>query len=94
MMVAPNAEVDDGQFDVIAMGDFSFGDLVASGRRLYKGTHLAMDKVTARRAKVVEAEAVDPGAVIELDVDGEAPGRLPARFEIVPSALWMAVPAS
>jgi len=94
MMVAPDAEVDDGQFDVIAMGDFTFGDLVTSGRRLYKGTHLAMDKVTVRRAKVVEAEGVDPGAVIELDVDGEAPGRLPARFEIVPSSLWMAVPAS
>ena len=94
MMVAPDAEVDDGQFDVIAMGDFTFGDLVTSGRRLYKGTHLAMDKVTVRRAKVVEAEGVDPGAVIELDVDGEAPGRLPARFELVPSALWMAVPAS
>ena len=94
MMVAPNAEVDDGLFDVIAMGDFDFGDLVTSGRRLYKGTHLAMDKVTARRAKVVEAEGIDPGAVIELDVDGEAPGRLPARFELVPSALWMAVPAS
>ena len=94
MMVAPDAEVDDGLFDVIAMGDFDFGDLVTSGRRLYKGTHLAMDKVTARRAKVVEAEGIDPGAVIELDVDGEAPGRLPARFELVPSALWMAVPAS
>jgi YegS/Rv2252/BmrU family lipid kinase len=94
MMVAPNAEVDDGQFDVIAMGDFNFGDLVTSGRRLYKGTHLTMDKVTARRAKVVEAESIEPGAVIELDVDGEAPGRLPARFELLPSALWMAVPAS
>ena len=51
MMVAPNAELDDGQFDVIAMGDFGFGDLLKSGRRLYKGTHLAMDKVTARRAR-------------------------------------------
>jgi diacylglycerol kinase (ATP) len=92
MMVAPNAEVDDGVFDVIAMGDFTFGDLVKSGRRLYQGTHLAMDKVTSRRARVVEAEPVDPGAVVELDVDGECPGRLPARFEIVPAALWMIAP--
>lgn len=94
MMVAPDAELDDGMFDVVAMGDFTFGDLVTSGRRIYKGTHLSMDKVTARRARVVEAEGIDPGAVIELDVDGEAPGRLPARFEVVPAALWMAVPAS
>jgi YegS/Rv2252/BmrU family lipid kinase len=89
MMVAPEAEVDDGRFDVIAMGDFGFGDLLKSGRRLYKGTHLSMDKVTVRRAKVVEAEPVEPSAVVELDVDGECPGRLPARFELLAGALWM-----
>lgn len=92
MMVAPHAELDDGQFDVIAMGDFGFADLLKSGRRLYQGTHLTMDKVTARRARVVEAEPIDPGAVIELDVDGENPGRLPARFELVPAALWLVAP--
>ena len=92
MMVAPHAELDDGQFDVIAMGDFGFGDLLRSGRRLYQGTHLTMDKVTARRARVVEAEPIDPGAVVELDVDGENPGRLPARFEVVPAALWLVAP--
>jgi diacylglycerol kinase family enzyme len=87
MKVAPNAELDDGQFDVIAMGDFGFADLLKSGRRLYQGTHLGMDKVTARRAKLVEAEPVDPKAIVELDVDGEPLGRLPARFEILPGAL-------
>jgi YegS/Rv2252/BmrU family lipid kinase len=92
MMVAPHAEVDDGKFDVVALGDFGLGDLLTSGRRLYKGTHLAMDKVTERRARVVEAEAIDPRAVVELDVDGENLGRLPARFELVPSALWVVVP--
>jgi len=92
MMVAPNAELDDGQFDVVAMGDFTFGDLLKSGRRLYKGTHLAMDKVTSRRARVVVAEPVDPGATIELDVDGEPLGQLPARFELLPAALSVVVP--
>ncbi len=89
MMVAPDAQLDDGQFDVIALGDFTFGDLVKSGRRIYKGTHLSMDKVTTRRARVIEAEPVDPNGIVELDGDGEPLGRLPARFEIVPSALWM-----
>jgi YegS/Rv2252/BmrU family lipid kinase len=92
MMIAPNAEVDDGQFDVVAMGDFTFGDLLTSGRRLYKGTHLSMDKVSVRRARTVEATPVEPGAVVELDVDGECPGKLPARFELVPAAMWMVVP--
>lgn len=92
MMMAPNAEVDDGLFDVIAMGDLGFGDLLTGGLRLYKGTHLAMDKVTTRRARVVEAHPVDPNAVVELDVDGEALGKLPARFTVLPRALWMSVP--
>jgi diacylglycerol kinase family enzyme len=92
MMVAPDAELDDGQFDVIAMGDFGFGDLVKSGRRLYKGTHLSMDKVTSRRARVIEAEPIAKSDIVELDVDGESPGRLPARFEIVPAALSVVRP--
>ncbi len=94
MMVAPNAELDDGQFDVVAMGDFGFGDLVASGRKLYKGTHLAMDKVSVRRAKTVDAEPIDPKDIVELDVDGENLGNLPARFTIVPGALKMIVPGA
>ena len=94
MKVAPNAEVDDGLFDVISMGDLTFVDLLKSGRRLYKGTHLEMDTCTARRARIVEAEPVDPKAIVELDVDGEAPGILPARFEILPNVLWMVVPGA
>jgi YegS/Rv2252/BmrU family lipid kinase len=94
MMVAPHAEIDDGLFDVIAMGDFGFGDLLKSGRRLYKGTHLAMDKVTSRRARVVDAEPIDPSAVVELDVDGEPLGRLPARFTMVAGAVKMVVPGT
>jgi YegS/Rv2252/BmrU family lipid kinase len=94
MMVAPAAEVDDGLFDVVSMGDLGFADLLKSGRRLYQGTHLSMAKVSSRRARIVEAEPVDPNAIVELDVDGESPGRLPARFEIVPGALWMVVPGA
>jgi len=94
MMVAPDAVVDDGLFDVVAIGDLGFGEFLKSGRRLYKGTHLAMDKVTCRRARIVEAEPVDAAGIVELDVDGECPGRLPARFELIPSALWMVAPVS
>lgn len=94
MKVAPDAELDDATFDVVAIGDLGMGEVLKMSRKIYKGDHLSMDKVSVRRAKVVEAEGIDPGAVIELDVDGENPGRLPARFEIVPAALWLAVPAA
>lgn len=94
MKIAPNAEVDDGVFDVIAMGDLGFGDLLTSGLRLYKGTHLSLNKVTSRRARIVDARPVEPNAIVELDVDGEPIGQLPARFEVLASALWMAVPGA
>jgi YegS/Rv2252/BmrU family lipid kinase len=91
MHVAPNAELDDGAFDVIAIGDVSFFEMMTSGTRIYKGTHLALPKVTARRARTVEALPVD-GAELLLDVDGEAPGTLPATFSVVPKALNLVVP--
>lgn len=92
MKIAPNAELDDGTFDVVAMGDLSFADLLKSGARIYKGTHLTMAKVSERRARVVEAEPIEPGAVVELDVDGEPLGKLPARFEVLPGAMRIVVP--
>lgn len=92
MKIAPDAEPDDGAFDVVVMGDLSFFDVVTKGRRVFKGAHIGMPEVSHRRAKIVDAEAIDPSAIVELDVDGEAPGTLPARFEILPSALWFVVP--
>jgi len=88
------AEPDDGKFDVVVMGDLSFFDVVTKGRRVFKGNHIGMPEVSQRRARIVDAEAIDPSANVELDVDGEAPGRLPARFEVVPAALWLVVPGA
>ena len=92
MYIAPDAEVDDGLFDVVALGDMGVGDLIFKSRRLYNGTHLTMKDVSHRRAKVVHAEPAEPDGVVELDVDGETPGRLPATFTIVPAALSLVAP--
>jgi YegS/Rv2252/BmrU family lipid kinase len=92
MKVAPDAELDDGKFDVVAIGDVGMSDMIFSSRRLYAGTHLSLDHVSHRRAKVVLAEPASPGDIVELDVDGETPGRLPATFTIVPDALSLVAP--
>ncbi len=92
MYIAPNAEVDDAVFDVVALGDLGLTDLVFKSNRLYKGTHLTMKECSVRRAKVVRAEPVEPGGVVELDVDGETPGILPATFTVVPAALQLVAP--
>lgn len=94
MHIAPEAELDDGRFDVIALGDLGLTDFLLRSRRLYAGTHLTMDKVSHRRAAVVRAEPADPTQIVELDVDGETPGILPATFRNLPRALDLVVPGS
>lgn len=86
MKVAPDAALDDGLFDVVTLGDFNFGDLILRGLDIYSGKHLRNPKVSVHRARRVEATCAD-GVEVLLDVDGEAPGRLPATFELLPGAL-------
>ncbi len=91
MYIAPKAELDDGQFDVVVLGDFDIKDMLVHGRHLYSGTHLKLDKVSFRRARTLQALPLD-GEDVELDVDGENPGTLPATFRILPAALDLVVP--
>ncbi len=90
MMMAPGASPDDGQFDLVIMRDTTLGDLLGGGGSLYEGTHIENEKVDVVQAQWVEAEPVTKDAVL-LDIDGEAPGRLPARFDILPAALTLRV---
>jgi YegS/Rv2252/BmrU family lipid kinase len=90
MRAAPGARPDDGAFDVMAIPDLSKLGLCARLPRLYRGTHLEMRGVRSARGRVVEIEpaaASEPGAEIPIELDGEAIGRLPARFELLPAAL-------
>jgi YegS/Rv2252/BmrU family lipid kinase len=90
MMVAPDARMDDGLFDVVVWKGFGLVDFVVKRPMLYDGTHLQLPNTRVVRAKVVEVEPVrDEG--VNLDVDGENPGTLPARFTILPGALRIRV---
>jgi YegS/Rv2252/BmrU family lipid kinase len=91
MCVAPQAEIDDGFFDVVAIGDVSRTKMIFSSHRIYRGTHLGMEEVSHRRARTVRAEPIGDERV-ELDVDGETPGILPATFRVLPRALKLVVP--
>ena len=92
MMVAPDARMDDGLFDVVVWKGLDLGDFVVKRPMLYDGTHLRLPNTRVLRARTVEAEALE-GADVPLDVDGEAPGALPARFDVLPGALRIRVGA-
>lgn len=86
MKIAPEAKLDDGLFDVVAVGDMSAAEIFKNSYRLYLGTHLGLADVRHARASRVEARP-EPGAEVGLEVDGELVGRLPATFELLPGAL-------
>jgi YegS/Rv2252/BmrU family lipid kinase len=92
MMIAPDAKLDDGLFDVVAVGDLNTSEIVANSLKLYRGAHLDMEQVGHARAARVTARAVNPNERIALEIDGELPGAyLPATFSIVPDALLVNV---
>jgi diacylglycerol kinase family enzyme len=85
-----NVAVCNGQF--FGGGMHVAPDLRAAARltpRLYRGTHLGQAGVEHVRGRVVVAEPIEPTDHVLLDVDGEAPGRLPARFELKKGALLL-----
>lgn len=92
MKIAPGAKIDDGLFDVVNIGDISTARIILNAHTLYRGTHLDLSEVKSTSAARVEAEAVDKTQEINIEIDGELPGKLPAVFEIVPGALKVRVP--
>ena len=91
MKIAPKALVDDGLFDVVAVGDVSAATVLTNSYRLYLGTHLGMSEVNHARARRVSARPAS-GDEVKLEVDGELVGLLPAEFEILPGALHVRCP--
>lgn len=81
MHIAPEAQVDDGFFDVVTLRWRGPLRQTALARDLYGGTILRRKDVRHHRGNEVEAVPLGSEDVL-LDVDGEAPGRLPARFSI------------
>ena len=92
MQIAPDARIDDGVFDIVQVLETSKWFWLKNAARVYAGTHVGLDEVAVRRGKTLSARPVDPADEVLIDVDGEQPGRLPARFEILPGAIALLAP--
>jgi YegS/Rv2252/BmrU family lipid kinase len=88
MMVAPRARLDDGLLDVTIWSGIGLYGFVVQQRKIYDGRHLGLPETRTFRARTVEVEPMGPAPVL-LEVDGEQPGRLPARFTVLPGALTL-----
>jgi YegS/Rv2252/BmrU family lipid kinase len=81
---APNAEIDDGLFDISIIGDVGLFESVTSLGKLRDGTYLDLPKVTSLRGTSVSARCSER---VLIEADGEVVGKLPATFELLPSAI-------
>jgi YegS/Rv2252/BmrU family lipid kinase len=88
MRVAPTADTSDGHFDVTVWSGYTLLDFALKSGRIYSGTHVQLPGTRTFRAHVLEAESEEE---VLLDVDGEQPGRLPVRMELLPAALRLKV---
>jgi YegS/Rv2252/BmrU family lipid kinase len=88
MRVAPTADPSDGRFEVTVWSGYGLLDFALKSRRIYDGTHVQLPGTRTLSARVLEAESDEE---VLLDVDGEQPGRLPVRMELLPQALRLRV---
>jgi YegS/Rv2252/BmrU family lipid kinase len=89
MFIAPDAELDDGEFDVVTIGEVGKLRFVGYLPKVLKGAHIEEDAVSVFRARHLELTASKPFPVY---ADGEHLTDLPAALRVLPRALSILVP--
>jgi diacylglycerol kinase (ATP) len=89
MKICPDAQPDDGVFDVLLIGNLTKRDLMLTLPKTFRGRHLPHPKAKLLRGAAVTVDAPEP---LPIELDGEQPGTTPARFDLVPGALRVRVP--
>ena len=91
MTIAEDAAIDDGWLDVYCLKPLSFWRLLILFPALRRGRLRRQQSVAVMRGRKVE---VTTRRAMPVSTDGEITTRTPARFEVVPRALSVLVPAS
>ncbi len=88
MWVAPDARVDDGIFDITIVGDMTLPEVLVNLHNLYNGRIKSVRQVVSLKGRIIEASSMEK---VFLDVDGEEPGTLPVKIELLPGAIKIMV---
>jgi YegS/Rv2252/BmrU family lipid kinase len=89
MFIAPDADLSDGEFDVVTVGEHGKLRSLTILPKVFKGTHVEEDEVRVFRASRLELNASRPFPVY---ADGEHLTDLPATLRVLPQALSVIVP--
>jgi YegS/Rv2252/BmrU family lipid kinase len=90
MFLAPDAELDDGELDVVYVTHVGKLRALANLPKVFKGRHVEDDYVHVLRAAEVRISADRPFAVY---ADGDHLADLPATVRVLPRALSLIAPA-
>jgi diacylglycerol kinase family enzyme len=91
MMVAPDAALDDGLFDIVIVRAAGKLGLLRDIQLLYGGRHRNHPAITILRGAKLAVEPLGgrAGDRMIVEADGEPLGRIPATFEIMPGAITL-----
>jgi diacylglycerol kinase (ATP) len=88
MMIAPNAQVDDGLVEYVRWGPIGRVGLIRNLSTLYDGTHINHPLAEHRAAHRIDYQLAGP---VDVMVDGEALTLHLEKLEVLPSALRVVV---
>ena len=90
MYLAPAAELDDGQLDVVMVSESNKRTFLRDLPKVFKGAHTTNPRVRMLRGRTVEVSADRP---FDIYADGDRIAALPATVSITPRSLNVLVPA-
>jgi len=90
MYIAPDAKLDDGEFDVVSIGEGGKLHFLLGLRDVLKGAHLDKEEVSVFRTPRLELDASRPFPVY---ADGDHLTDLPVSLRVLPRCLSILVPA-
>jgi len=88
MMMAPDAETDDGLVDVIVAAKMSRTRLLRAFPRIFSGGHVRLPIISSMRARRID---FDGHGEIDLMIDGEVERHRPTRLDVLPGAIDVSV---
>ena len=89
MFIAPDAKLDDGKLDVVAISDVPKTRFLRGLPAVFKGEHVDNPEVSLHRCSELEITADRPFSIY---ADGDPVAELPASLRVLPAALTMIVP--
>lgn len=84
MVIAPDAQPDDGYFDLVLVEHMNTPEIICQSPRLYSGSIHKSKKVLIKKVKKLRVTSDEP---VNIEYDGELGLPLPAEFHCISSAL-------